>query len=548
MTTRTPPFLPDGSPFRVAAVLFDFDGTLTHPGDLDFATIRSSVGCPPGMGLIEYLEGVTDPEERRRKAAVLEEAESAAAANGRVNAGAPELVALLRGRGIPMAVITRNRRGPVEVALDCLPGIGPDDFALIVTRDLALDPKPQPDGVLYVLSELRLDPRDVLLIGDHSFDIEAGRAAGTMTMFLQNDVREADPVPPADFTVSDLRQAARIIRYGLPLPAGKLPADLLEESLGGIVTDDPSVLVSARLGEDAAAVDVSEDDVLVLASDPITLTSDSAACYAVLVNANDVATSGALPRWLLTTLLFPVGSTPSQVAAMVRDLHDACHPWGISLCGGHTEVTDAVTRPLISGTMAGTAPAGRLLDKRGMCAGDHILLTKRVAVEGTGLIAREFPGRLVAAGMTAAEIAEAAAFLDKLSILPEARVAMGFAGVTALHDVTEGGLATAVSELGAAGGRRLRVDLAAIPVYPQTQRICAIMGIDPMGLIGSGSLLITCRPAEAGALALAVARAGVEITHIGEVGPDGRGVEAHEGGRPAEWPRFERDEVSRLTR
>lgn len=233
---------------------------------------------------------------------------------------------------------------------------------------------------------------------------------------------------------------------------------------------------------------------------------------------------------------------------MVRDLHDACHPWGISLCGGHTEVTDAVTRPLISGTMAGTAPAGRLLDKRGMCAGDHILLTKRVAVEGTGLIAREFPGRLVAAGMTAAEIAEAAAFLDKLSILPEARVAMGFAGVTALHDVTEGGLATAVSELGAAGGRRLRVDLAAIPVYPQTQRICAIMGIDPMGLIGSGSLLITCRPAEAGALALAVARAGVEITHIGEVGPDGRGVEAHEGGRPAEWPRFERDEVSRLTR
>ncbi len=138
-------------------------------------------------------------------------------------------------------------------------------------------------------------------------------------------------------------------------------------------------------------------------------------------------------------------------------------------------------------------------------------------------------------------------FFSFLWARPEARLALEYAGVTALHDVTEGGLATAVSELGAAGGRRLRVDLASIPVYPQTERICSIMGISPLGLIGSGSLLITCHPAEAEALALAVTQAGVEITCIGEVGPDGRGVEAYEGGRPAEWPRFERDEVSRLT-
>ncbi len=186
-----------------------------------------------------------------------------------------------------------------------LNGIGESDFALIVTRDLGLGPKPLPDGVLHIAAELGVDPGTILLIGDHAYDIEAGRRAGTLTMYLQNDPAAPLPKVPADFTVADLGEAARIIRYGLPLPTGKLPADLLEESIGTIASADPAVLVGARLGEDAAAVDVSDAEILVLASDPITLAADDVARYAVLVNANDIATSGALPRWFLTTLLFP---------------------------------------------------------------------------------------------------------------------------------------------------------------------------------------------------------------------------------------------------
>ncbi len=574
MTRRTPPFLPDGRPYKVSAVLFDFDGTLTQPGDLDFEAIRVAVDCPVGVGLLEYLDGVADANERRRKEAILEHAEIAAAGKGRLNQGALELVALLRRHRIPMAVITRNRLEAVERTMASLAGIERDDFPYVVTRDMGLGPKPRPDGVLHLLAEMGLEAAEVLLIGDHAYDIQAGRAAGTMTMFLRNHSddqaggdapeemgavpadrqrvetspeSEAQRAAGADFIVRDLHEAARVIRYGLPLPLGKLPAELLEESIEGIEIADPAVLVSARLGEDAAAIDIRAEEVLVLASDPITLASDSPARYAVLANANDVATSGAVPRWMLTTLLFPPGTTASQVAALVRDIQESCRPWGISLCGGHTEITDAVSRPLISGTMAGTAPGGRVLDKRDMREGDRILLTKGVAVEGTGLIAREYGGRLAAGGMSAADIAEAAAFLDRMSILPEARLALESPGVTALHDVTEGGLATAVSELGAAGGRRLRLDLAAIPIYPQTRRICAIMGLDPLGLIGSGSLLITCSADQTDALVAAISRAGIEVAVIGEVGGEGRGVQAYYGTEPVEWPRFERDEVSRLS-
>ncbi|OFW62062.1 MAG: hypothetical protein A2133_09290 [Actinobacteria bacterium RBG_16_64_13] len=338
------------------------------------------------------------------------------------------------------------------------------------------------------------------------------------------------------------------MRYGLPLPVGKFPADLLRQSLAGIEARDPAVIVGAAIGEDAAAIDISDAQILVLASDPVTLAADSMARYSVLVNANDVAASGATPRWLLCTLLFPPGSTASEVLAMTRDIQKVCTSCGISLCGGHTEISDAVARPLVVGTMAGTAARDGLVDKRQMKQGDRILLTKGVAVEGTGLIAREYAPRLLEAGVTVGEIAEADEFLERIGILEEARIACSFAGVTAMHDVTEGGLATAAMELGAAGGRRLRLHLDKIPVYPLTRRLCAALDLDPLGLIGSGSLLITCSPADSGRLLAAVAEAGIEASEIGEVLGRGEGIEAFREGQPAEWPSFSRDEVSRLSR
>ena len=537
-----------GASFRTAAVLFDFDGTLTRPDLLNLTAIQRAIGCPPGVGVLEYIRDTEDPVERDRYMAVMLQAEAEAADHAEPSKGAEALVVFLRERKVPMAIITRNARQMVERALDRLTGVDPADFALIVSRDLPMSPKPFPDGVLHVAEELGVEVGELLVIGDHAFDIEAGERAGALTMFVRNGAVESPLETPPDFVVQDLDDALRVIRYGLPLPVGKLPSDLLQESLDGIVSVDPTLLVGAGVGEDAAALDVSGAEVLVLASDPITLATDSLARYVVLANANDVATSGAIPRWLLTTLLFPPGSTPSEIAVVGREIQALCADCGILLCGGHTEVTDAVSRPLVVGTMAGTAAKGHLIDKRDMREGDRILLTKGVAIEGTGLIAREFGTRLACAGMTEAEIAECARFLERVGILDEARVARSFPGVSAMHDVTEGGLATAVRELGAAGGRRLRLHTEKIPVYPQTRRICAVMGLDPLGLIGSGSLLITCSPSDASALLEAVAAESIEIAVIGEVLDRGEGVEALSDGMPAEWPYFDRDEVSRLSR
>ena len=155
------------------------------------------------------------------------------------------------------------------------------------------------------------------------------------------------------------------------------------------------------------------------------------------INANDIATSGAAPRWFLTTLLFPVGSTPSGIWHVMESLHDTCRGRGITLCGGHTEITDAVSRPVITGFMAGTVSRSGLIDKRNMCTGDKILLTKGVAVEGTAIIAREFGNRLLELGMTEEELRSCRQYLSDISILQEAKIASECPGVHAMQDIPE---------------------------------------------------------------------------------------------------------------
>ena len=316
--------------------------------------------------------------------------------------------------------------------------------------------------------------------------------------------------------------------------------------LNQFIFDDPSIIINPGVGEDTAAVNVDPEEVLVLKSDPITFATDSIGQYAVLINANDIATSGAKPRWLLTTLLFPSGVTPSEISCVFDELKTFCRKWDITLCGGHTEITDAVTRPVVTGMMAGTVTRNNLIDKRNMAAGDRVLLTKGVAVEGTAIIAREFGDRLKNFGMNKSEIGISRQFLANISILTEAKIAAQFEATSAMHDVTEGGLATALEELGIAGGHRIKIDMDSIPVYAQTRKIGQLLNIDPLGLIGSGSLLICCREAGCEALMAAIGKAGIAVTCIGEVLEPGCGITAEKNKRPTPWPQFEADEITKL--
>ena len=533
-------------PFCVKAVLFDFDGTLTKPGALNFSLLKETIGCPADTPVLEFIESLPTRSQRDEASAVLARFEKEAAAISKPNPGSQDLIHYLRSKGLAVGIITRNTLESIKRSLNNFEDVDLSDFDVIITRETPVRQKPSGDGIMLAAEMLKIDVTQIIMVGDYIFDIHAGQKAGCITVFIDyNDLPGAEKID-SDFIVSGFEEIKDIIRLGLPLSPGKLPNDLLENFLAGFGFNDPSVLINAGIGEDAAAVDIAQEEILVIKSDPITFATDSIGNYAVLINANDIATSGAVPRWFLTTLLFPPGVTPSTVRQVMHELETMCRRRNITLCGGHTEITDAVSRPVITGMMVGTVTKNRLVDKRNIQPGDSVLLTKALAVEGTAVIARDHGDRLRALGMSESEIEAAKQLLSSISILEEAKIVSDSGWGTAMHDVTEGGLSTALTELSIAGGYAIQINMDDIPLFPLTEKICRLLHIDSKGLIGSGSLLICCRREKSDPLMKKIKSAGIDIVRIGEVMESGFGIKAVSKTGAATWPSFEVDEITRL--
>ena len=332
------------------------------------------------------------------------------------------------------------------------------------------------------------------------------------------------------------------------LPVGKLDPGLLAGLLGTI-PPDASVLVGPGLGCDVAVIDTGADEYLLLKSDPITFATDEIGHYAVTVNVNDIATAGGTPRWFLGTLLLPEGAADEEmVAAIYSQLTAACGRYGVVLVGGHTEVTHGLDRPILAGALAGTVARDELVTNSGTCVGDAILLTKGIAVEGTSIIAREKAAALAAAGVAAEEIAAWQGYLydPGIGVLRDARAALAAARVHAMHDPTEGGVATGLWEMAQAAGVGLQVFRRELPILPATARACDILGLDPLGLIASGSLLIAVAPEDVGAVVASCAAQSIPCRQVAEAVEASRGcvLLTEDGATPL--PRFDQDEIARL--
>jgi hydrogenase expression/formation protein HypE len=332
------------------------------------------------------------------------------------------------------------------------------------------------------------------------------------------------------------------------LPVGKLRAETLATIFDRHPVKDPRVVVGPRVGEDAAVIDMG-DRYLIATTDPITFATDDIAWYALQVNANDVAVRGARPRWFLATLLLPDGQTSdAHIETLFAQLAEACDELEVSLVGGHTEITHGLDRPIVVGTMLGEVDRHRLVTTGGAKVGDAVVMTKGVPLEGAALIAREREAELASLGVPAAVIRRAKGLLRSpgISVVPEATIACELAQVHAMHDPTEGGIATALGELADAAGVGLRIDRDRLMVLPEGLMLCRAFGLDPLGTIASGALVMTLAPAEAGIVIHALAREGIDAHFIGQVVPRDEGVTLVEGSRRVPMPVFPQDEISKL--
>ena len=279
------------------------------------------------------------------------------------------------------------------------------------------------------------------------------------------------------------------------LPIGKLPVEFLGDLLDKIPITDPRVILGPGVGLDCTVIDLGSS-LLVLKTDPITFTSKNIGWYAVNINANDIATTAAVPQWMLATLLLPELRTTSELVEQILDqIIQACLEIGVSLVGGHTEVTHGIDRPILIGTMIGEVGKDDLVTPRGAAPGDRILLTKGVPIEAVSILAREFEGEL-SKTLSKNEIVEAKNYIKNpgISILRDSQIAVESGTVHAMHDPTEGGLLAALWELSDASSQSIVIDTGKIPVPELASRLCQSFGIDPLGAIASGALLLAAAP------------------------------------------------------
>lgn len=309
------------------------------------------------------------------------------------------------------------------------------------------------------------------------------------------------------------------------MKAGKLSVELLESLIfRHINIKNKEVISGPGIGADCGALKIGSN-LMVFSSDPITAAGKGAGKLAVHVNCNDIATTGLKPLAILVTVMAPVGITEEELSELSRELAEEADKLGVDIIGGHTEISSAVNRIVISVTAIGYGDAHRLDNIRSPREGDYIVMTKFAGLEGTAILCHDKEEELRKV-LSQSEIDKGKAYSELLSVIPEG--VLGWEnGALQMHDVTEGGVLGAVWEL--AHGSKLGVDVYGknIPINEITQKICDYYNIDPLRLISSGTMVIICE--DGNRMVSALEKENIQVNIIGRLKKEGFNVEYRDG-------------------
>lgn len=310
------------------------------------------------------------------------------------------------------------------------------------------------------------------------------------------------------------------------LKTGKINTELLDRLISVYRgKEDPRVVLGPSVGEDAAVISFT-DRYLIAKTDPITFVTEDIGWYVVNVNANDILTRGATPKWFMSSILLPQGkATEEMLEKISSQISEACKEIGVAVIGGHTEVTVGLDRPVIVGCMLGEVEKDRLIVTSNARVGDLIVITKGIAVEGTAIIAREKQDELMLKGYSKSFITRCERFLYNpgISVYKEVSLCKEI-DIHSMHDPTEGGLRMGLYEVCRASRKGALIYESEIPVFEETEILSKEYGINPLGLITSGTLIIVLPREEAEKLIKLYEDNGILARVIGEIKPENYGV------------------------
>ena len=300
------------------------------------------------------------------------------------------------------------------------------------------------------------------------------------------------------------------------LPHGKIPIDILKEVVfTNLGAKRKEVAVGPSAGIDATVID-TENRSLIVSMDPITGALETIGWLAVNVNANDVATFGVEPAFLVTCLLLPEDSQRKTIETICTQMNEAAKELNIAIVGGHCEITPGIANPIVVGCIMGTTERGNYVTAAGAKPGDMIILTKSAGIEGTAILASDREEKLKKT-MNSKMIQKAKKFYTQISVVKEAITAFKTGGVDAMHDPTEGGIIGGINEMADASNLGVRIFGKKIPIQRETAEICKFFKIDPLYLISSGALLIAAKPADADKIVAQLKNKDIHATIIGQL-------------------------------
>ena len=296
---------------------------------------------------------------------------------------------------------------------------------------------------------------------------------------------------------------------------GKLPNEELEKIVfQNIKNKREEILVGSGIGEDNAIIDFGEE-VCIMSTDPITGATKGIGKLAIYISCNDVASSGAEPIGALLTILAPPNTTKEDIEIIMKEAGVASKELNIEIMGGHTEITDAVNRVVISTTVVGKQKKKNMIDINKVSIGDKVLITKYAAIEGTSIIAKELEDYLEDK-IGRDKVIKAQNMGELVSVVKEG-ILLGEIGVNYMHDITEGGILGAVWEGAVATNKGIKIYENLIPMKEVTREIASLLNIDPYKLISSGSMLVIAKEDKIPEIKEKLAEENINITVIGEV-------------------------------
>lgn len=297
---------------------------------------------------------------------------------------------------------------------------------------------------------------------------------------------------------------------------GKLPTDVLKKHiLDNIKIKRPEVMVHSGIGEDCSVIDFGEK-CCVLSSDPITGSGRNIGKLAVHINCNDIAASGVEPFGILVTILAPETAKEQEIFSLMDEINSTAAELNIEVLGGHTEITRAVNKMVVSVTAIGRGPVDGYVSSSGARNGDYIIATKYAGLEGTSILAGDYEDYLKDK-VSSAVIESSKKYINMISVIKEGVIG-GRLKATSMHDATEGGLLGALWEIAEASGKGFEIYRELIPITSETADICSVFEINPLRLISSGMMLITIKDKDT--LLEALSHEGINAACIGKIVED----------------------------